>query len=340
MSYQTISKWERGDTYPDIATLPEIAAFFGVPIEEMPGLNNTRREQKINEYLALFDEMHFKKSPLLFDEYCRAVKEFPGDYRILVRYMQLLFEEKDDVFDADYNKTSSELMSIYGNIQNYCTHDGIRIWSKRIIIEHLMKKYECTHDKNGRYYFDKDVLKKAEDIVSTLPSLCDTRECLTLRVSNDALKRKDAMEEMTYLLQNSIISYCYYPYDNDFTPQYKIEVIEAMNRIIKMVDSDNYISKNRVHLIYNYGHLGHLYCEMGDYERAVEYLKLFVQCAKEFDRHPVEAEKIFRFYETENRFKEWNMRERAKRLMTEAYPLSDEFKSTEGFKAILKMLDE
>ena len=28
VSFQTISKWERGDTYPDISMLPEIALFF------------------------------------------------------------------------------------------------------------------------------------------------------------------------------------------------------------------------------------------------------------------------------------------------------------------------
>lgn len=35
VSYQTVSKWETGVTLPDIASLPAIAAFFGVSIDEL-----------------------------------------------------------------------------------------------------------------------------------------------------------------------------------------------------------------------------------------------------------------------------------------------------------------
>ena len=34
---QTISKWERAETYPDIETLPVIANYFGVTIDELLG---------------------------------------------------------------------------------------------------------------------------------------------------------------------------------------------------------------------------------------------------------------------------------------------------------------
>ena len=32
---QTVSKWERAETYPDIETLPSLANFFGVTIDEL-----------------------------------------------------------------------------------------------------------------------------------------------------------------------------------------------------------------------------------------------------------------------------------------------------------------
>ena len=47
VSFQTISKWEHGDTYPDITILPDIAEFFGVSVDEMLGVNKTKNEAKI-----------------------------------------------------------------------------------------------------------------------------------------------------------------------------------------------------------------------------------------------------------------------------------------------------
>ena len=32
---QTVSKWERGTTMPDVQMLPEIAVFFGVTIDQL-----------------------------------------------------------------------------------------------------------------------------------------------------------------------------------------------------------------------------------------------------------------------------------------------------------------
>ena len=44
VSFQTVSKWERGDTYPDITMLPEIASFFRVSVDELLGVNRAADE--------------------------------------------------------------------------------------------------------------------------------------------------------------------------------------------------------------------------------------------------------------------------------------------------------
>ena len=35
VSFQAVSKWETGNSYPDITLLPDIARFFGVTIDEL-----------------------------------------------------------------------------------------------------------------------------------------------------------------------------------------------------------------------------------------------------------------------------------------------------------------
>lgn len=334
VSFQTISKWERGETYPDITMLPAISSFFNVSIDDLLGADKAQKEQQVNEYLELYDQMRLKDVSLTFRKFQKAVKEFPGIFPILIRYMELLMEEKDSVLLPDYEKTSGELMSIYENIQNHCTDDDIRIWSKRLMIEHFMRKYQCLG-------FDEAYKTQAQSIVNTLPAMKDSREYNLPELDFDPKKwyenRRNAIEELSYLLQNVIISYCYY--DEKFTPEYKIEVMKHMNGIFHMIDSDEHYSKNRMHIIYNYGHLGHLYCEVGDREQAIKYLKIAAEYAKAFDENPDMSEGISRFYEKEERFREMNMCERMKQLFTKHYPLPEDFKETFEFKEIIALLD-
>ena len=35
VSFQAVSKWENGNTYPDILLLPDIARFYGITIDEL-----------------------------------------------------------------------------------------------------------------------------------------------------------------------------------------------------------------------------------------------------------------------------------------------------------------
>ena len=47
VSFQTISKWERGETYPDITMLPVISSYFNVSVDSLLGVDKAQKEQKI-----------------------------------------------------------------------------------------------------------------------------------------------------------------------------------------------------------------------------------------------------------------------------------------------------
>lgn len=49
---QTVSKWERAETYPDIETLPSLANFFGITIDELLGNDQLRTEEIIDQMIA------------------------------------------------------------------------------------------------------------------------------------------------------------------------------------------------------------------------------------------------------------------------------------------------
>lgn len=342
VSFQAVSKWERGDSYPDIKMLPEIATFFNVTIDELLGTDKTQREQNIKAYLEKFNKMQLGDVSDVLFEYEKAIREFPNESSILIKYMELLHIEKGSVPVQNYKPLSDKLINTYEKIQKYCTDDAIRIRAKRIMIQHLMWQYQCLGWFDDGQKFDEKYKKQAESIFETLPSLRDSREYLLLdmdfdRESFDYEKwienRRKAIEELSYLLQNVIVGYCYY--NDAFSPEYKIEVINNMNGILQMLREDN---KNAIHIIYNYGHLGYLYAQIGDNENALNNLEIAAQCAVEFDNLPEDIRMTALFYEQENRFRNMTMHERMYELMTKHYPLSDEFKSSPKFKEIIKSL--
>ena len=337
VSFQTISKWERGESYPDLSMLSVISSFFSVSVDVLRGNNKAHTEETIKKYVDMFDNMKLKDARSVLSEYGKAVKEFPNEYPILVRYMELLQIVKGGETKQDHERISNQMAAFYEKIQKYCTDDAIRIRSKRLMIEHLMHKYQC-------YGFDKEYLQQAKTIADSLPSMNDSKESVLPDLDFDPKNhdfqkwyenRQRAIEELSYHLQNAIISYCYY--DNAFTPEYKIEVIKHLNGIFRMTDSETHPSKNRIHLIYNYGHLGHLYAEIGDIEEAFHYLRLAAEQAVLFDTLP-EAERLALLYEREERFRDMNLSKRMYELMTKHYPLSEDLKAKPEFQEILEIL--
>ena len=339
VTFQSVSRWERGDSYPDMELLPSIASFFKISVDDLLGVSKAQNEQQINAYLELYDTMKLKDLPFVFNEYKKAVKEFPGDFRILVRYMQLLQEVKirrlsiSEILSGDYEKTSEEISKIYDSIQKHCTVDSIRIWSKAVMISHLMWKYDCVCNEEGEYQVYDEYLKQADEIADTLPSMCNSREMMLSDRKDYYKTHKGTLEELMLLLQNELFGYCSEKSVKDRIIQY-----ESLQRLLSLVYPDGDFGKNCFNRLYNLGHLGYLYQQAGDDGKALGYLKEAAEYAKELDGNPDASGKEKRFYNYGAVYRETTASEFMKTVMTEHYPLSDEFKEKAEFREIIELL--
>lgn len=54
ISFQSISKWERGDGYPDITMLPALANYFGISVDRLLGMEEISKQAQYDHTNALW----------------------------------------------------------------------------------------------------------------------------------------------------------------------------------------------------------------------------------------------------------------------------------------------
>ena len=330
VSFQTVSKWERGDAFPDITMLPDIASFFKISIDELLGVSRAADEEEILAKLKKYDNL--TDSEMMTDIISELRKKFPNDFRVLIRYLGCLVR-----FTEDKSAVSSEVETIYSNIQENCTDDRIRIKAKRAIIEHYRNLFEL---KNDDFY-----MKKCQNIINEMPDMRDSRQmfCFYPKTSDEKDENiRNSLEEQ-FLLLDTVFSH-YFFYDERFQEEWKNKAFEkGINMLDFIYDDGNYGKMWRV-AIYNYGHLAVSHFRLGNNEKALENLRKSAEIAVEFDSMP----RITTMRSTLFDGKEFDKhtlgstycaKGQVKHLLTNRYPLSDEFKDTEEFKDIVKMLE-
>ena len=92
VSSQAVSKWERGESIPDVAQLPRIAAYYNVTVDDLLGVGEIRRREKIDEYHNKSKKLNNKglreEDLKLWRE---AYAEFPNEIEVLDSLMHALW---------------------------------------------------------------------------------------------------------------------------------------------------------------------------------------------------------------------------------------------------------
>ena len=106
ISVQAVSKWERGDGYPDITLLPYIASYYNVTVDDILGCNVLRKQEEIEAFLQQAQILINKGKRRERLALCRRMqKKYPNDEDVLYNLMY-------DLWAVDAKQNSDEIICL------------------------------------------------------------------------------------------------------------------------------------------------------------------------------------------------------------------------------------
>lgn len=96
ISSQSVSKWENGVCYPDMAQIPIIANFFGVSLDELFNYDIAQLEMKIDEIIKEHNKYFWKERKKSEEILVNALKEYPENERLMIELAELYTTEAPD----------------------------------------------------------------------------------------------------------------------------------------------------------------------------------------------------------------------------------------------------
>ena len=117
ISVQAVSKWERGDGFPDITLLPYIASYYEVTVDEILGCSALRKQEELDDFKAKAQVLLNQGKRMERLELCRAMlKKYPHEVAVLYEMMY-------DLYSVDAVKNSEEIISTATTVMEKGTLD-------------------------------------------------------------------------------------------------------------------------------------------------------------------------------------------------------------------------
>jgi len=279
ISCQAISKWERGETYPDITFIIPIASYFGVSTDDLLGVDYAKNEQKIIDYLTEYDRLsNLGKSKEKCDFIRKAYKEFPNDFRIIDKHLAMLvydpyLEHREDIC-AGIPAHIEELTRLCDRVLDECTVPGFRYWALSI--------------RSDIYEFQGN----REKALETLEQFPDSHWTKGQQYENFYANLQS--EEWWHwvhcninaLSEDIIVKFRNCATNSKSPPEERIKQFFKAVDYIKLLHEDGDYGFRHYHLCELYIYIANRYIELQDYEKAGEYLDLGLFHAKQNDELP------------------------------------------------------
>lgn len=222
ISFQAISKWERGEGYPDITMLPILANYYQVTVDELIGMDEISSAKKLDAINRLWEEnrqagMHRENVALMRD----ALKSYPNNALLLIQLSASL--ERLDGTESEKRGYLKESIAVQEQILRYCDDSDVRGAALFNIAD--------AYYRYGNY-------EKALEYANKLPNLFKTRETALVRIlQDDGEKNKtarSAIEPLAWLMSYHLNAIA----ETENDAKYKEKAVKILDILFDQNESD------------------------------------------------------------------------------------------------------
>ena len=221
VSCQAVSKWERGDTSPDIGMVIPIANFFEVSADELLNLAPARREQEILSCLRELEALRAQGETGQAQAKIRAAYlRFSDDFRIAQAYLDDLCE--DASVENGYLTHREEIERVCRELLESCPTESVRY--------HAYDTLARLH-----YYEEQDA--EVEETLAVFPSTFETRlqRLTTLYEPGSAQALTFGRRNFAELLEASVLQIEHIALEDPALN--RIDQIALLKRAIALIES-------------------------------------------------------------------------------------------------------
>ena len=156
VSFQAVSKWENGNTMPDVTMIPAIASFFGVSTDELFDFNRLEAEKQV-EAICREAYKHRFTDPARSEKILReGLQRFPGNDIILNNLL----------YTMDYRERADEVITLCKTLIESTKDDSVKYDAARILA--------ACYKENGHDQLVKPTLEIIPEIYFTKLELMAT----------------------------------------------------------------------------------------------------------------------------------------------------------------------
>lgn len=284
VSISAVSQWESGKTVPDVSTLPVIADFFDVSLDDLFDRTSEKKELQINLYveqsLKYMNKGETEKNLAVWRE---AVQKYPGDFTCLNALASALFHSLYNGCDKDRaERDVRECVAICERILRDCKDKNICDGA----IQKLVLIYSTSHSS-----FASE--EKAEKYAMMAGNIYTCREVLLEHVYFS----KESKEKRLEVKHQNILTYMDLMTEDLYFGEYDTidDHIRACHAAVSMwqalIYDGNYLFYH-VRLQTIFSTLAKLYASQKKREETIETLKKALYHAKMSENCP-EGEQHF-----------------------------------------------
>lgn len=282
VSKASVSKWETGQSYPDITFLPQLATYFNISIDELMGYSPQMSKEDIRKlYHGLAAQFASQPFNEIIAECKAIIKKYYSCFPLLLQ-MAVLF-----INHYMYACNREQVEEILSEAEELCIRvrtesDDMRLAKEAVYMQAIcclgLKKPQSILDLFGESIKpqlpEEALISKAYQLMGNTSK---AKEVTQINIYQHLMMEIDAL--LNYLLLCS-------------DKMDKAE--EILNRTLSIAEIFNMEKLDTNKIVLLYATAAKVYCENGDYEKAVDMLDKYVDvCMKEFFPYKLHGDSFF-----------------------------------------------